>query len=904
MVSNHVAAETFLAAALGLLDSSDDGYREIQAEWHAALCGLGRFAEADAVFEALEAADRDEVRHAGTVCEQIVGYTNRGMHAEAVGLGLAMLPRLGVPVPPPGEMGAGIGSGLESVYAWLAGTGVDDDLRRPELADPRLLAVARVINRMMPPAFFSDKVIFSWLVMQAGEVWIRHGAAAELVGPFAHVGYVTIPVRDDYAAGYQATGRVLAVAAARGYEPDTSQAKFLHALGMIAWFEPVEHGVRLAHEANAGLLRGGDLQNAANTYYATVPQLLDCGPSLDLFGAEVEAALALCDRIGYDHSSKVFVPYRQLRLALRGETAGPGELTGGAFDEGAHLAAVSGSPTAQVNYHITRALAAAVFGDEAALARHAGAAAPLLPVITATYGNVPAHTVAVLGAADRARAASGAEREAALADLRASRDFLAARAADQPGNFRHLLRLATAEEAALDGDFAAAAAAYDGAVSDVAVAGRPWHAGVICERAARFFHANGMEHVSELLLAEAFRVYARWGATGKTRQLEHDHPFVTAAPARAAQSGALTTSSSVNVSTNVIDLLAVLEAARALSSETDLDRLRLRVEQVLSAMTGATEVRVVLWDEAGGWILPADAVQGRPALPVTEAAAAGLLPLTALRYAERTREPMLVDDASRDDRVARDPYFTGLDHCSLLVVPVLSQGAPKAMLVLENRLNRRAFTTGRLDSVLLIAGQLTVSIENAQVYASLERKVAERTEALAEANCRLEQLTLTDPLTGLANRRRLTDVLEAEWLRALRSGEPIGLAMIDIDNFKKYNDHYGHQGGDECLRLVARTLAGSVRAVDLVARYGGEEFSIIMPATGGPSAHHVAERARQAVADLREPHALVDGGIVTISVGVAAIAPVTGAPPDSLIKIADEALYEAKRDGRNRVVGG
>jgi len=135
---------------------------------------------------------------------------------------------------------------------------------------------------------------------------------------------------------------------------------------------------------------------------------------------------------------------------------------------------------------------------------------------------------------------------------------------------------------------------------------------------------------------------------------------------------------------------------------------------------------------------------------------------------------MVVDDVSRDDRVARDPYLAGVEHGSLLVVPVLSQGVPRAILMLENRLTRAAFSLGRLDAVLLIAGQLTVSIDNALVYASLERKVAERTEELAEANRRLELLTVTDPLTGLANRRRLTDALEAEWWRGLRSGEPIG----------------------------------------------------------------------------------------------------------------------------------
>ena len=225
------------------------------------------------------------------------------------------------------------------------------------------------------------------------------------------------------------------------------------------------------------------------------------------------------------------------------------------------------------------------------------------------------------------------------------------------------------------------------------------------------------------------------------------------------------------------------------------------------------------------------------------------------------------------------------------------------MLLLENRLTRRAFSMGRLDAVLLIAGQLTVSIDNALVYASLERKVAERTEELAEANHRLELLAVTDALTGLPNRRRLSDTLEAEWLRALRSGEPIGLAMIDIDNFKKYNDHYGHQGGDECLRLVARTVQASVRGTDLVARYGGEEFCIVMPGVNADAALVVAERARRSVAELCEPHAGADIGIVTISIGVTASVPMGGLP-DQLIKVADEGLYEAKRAGRNRVAVG
>ena len=191
-----------------------------------------------------------------------------------------------------------------------------------------------------------------------------------------------------------------------------------------------------------------------------------------------------------------------------------------------------------------------------------------------------------------------------------------------------------------------------------------------------------------------------------------------------------------------------------------------------------------------------------------------------------------------------------MDRCSLLAVPIVNRGNLRALLLLENRLIRGAFSADRLDGVMLIAGQLAVCLDNALVHASLERKVAERTEQLTLANQRLEQLSTTDPLTGVANRRRLEDVLDTEWRRAERLGRPLAIAMIDIDRFKSYNDHYGHAAGDRCLQRVATHLSEHVRDADLVVRYGGEEFAVVMPDANLGTAVRIAERLRTGVAAL------------------------------------------------------
>ncbi len=175
-------------------------------------------------------------------------------------------------------------------------------------------------------------------------------------------------------------------------------------------------------------------------------------------------------------------------------------------------------------------------------------------------------------------------------------------------------------------------------------------------------------------------------------------------------------------------------------------------------------------------------------------------------------------------------------------------------------------------------------------------------ETLGRMNAELSTLASTDALTGLPNRRQFDATLHKEWYRALRDATPLSLLMIDVDRFKPLNDRFGHPVGDRFLACVGQAIRNNVRrASDMAARYGGEEFAVVLPGTGAAGALEIAEVIRRAVADA-DTSGIVEGGYpLSVSIGVAATVALAGGGSASLVHSADSALYQAKRNGRNRV---
>lgn len=325
-----------------------------------------------------------------------------------------------------------------------------------------------------------------------------------------------------------------------------------------------------------------------------------------------------------------------------------------------------------------------------------------------------------------------------------------------------------------------------------------------------------------------------------------------------------------------VDELNALRATMAdISSELELSNL---LQAILERATS-------LLDAAGGDLGLYDPGRGDIQIVVSHnmgldyAGTRMALGEGAMGMVAQTLEPLIIDDysswAGRSSQYEEERYY------AVMAAPLLNGGRLIGVVGVVHRDPARKFGASDLNLLNLFAQQATIAVENARLYSQAQL------------------LAVTDPLTGLTNRRQFFILAEKEFRRVQRYGSPLSAIMLDVDDFKRVNDSYGHAVGDEVLRLLAEYCQNDLRRVDLVARYGGEEFVILLPETGLDSAMHAAERLRDHIS--RNPPQ-VRGLIIpiTVSIGLAIMSPDIR-DVESLIDHADQAMYTAKQSGRNRI---
>jgi diguanylate cyclase (GGDEF)-like protein len=356
-----------------------------------------------------------------------------------------------------------------------------------------------------------------------------------------------------------------------------------------------------------------------------------------------------------------------------------------------------------------------------------------------------------------------------------------------------------------------------------------------------------------------------------------------------------------------LELLSMLsEVSRVAIEADDLDQALLRVVHFLRDRFMLESVGVMLVDRASHRLR----FKAHAGVSVFHGRSGGDWPETLgiIGRAYRSGEAQYVADVTQDpDYVLGNPAVT-----TEYVLPIRLRGSLIGLINLEASDPRALDETSRQMLTALadqVAGAVHLAATNARLR-EINRLVEEKSAALTqvnqrlrEANQQLEQLSHRDGLTGIANRRRFDEVLASEWGRAQRHSDSIALLLLDIDDFKSYNDGYGHLAGDDALRQVARALGAALsRAEDCVARYGGEEFAVLLPQSSLIDAQNVASHVAHAIEQLALPHAYSRAAAhLTVSIGVAALVPHADLDALTLVTRADGALYRAKTLGRNRI---
>jgi PAS domain S-box-containing protein len=731
----YASALTYLVAGAALL--AEDAWERrheltFALELHRAECEFltGALAEAEQRLIALSNRAGTTVERASVTCLRVDLYTTLDQGSRAIAVGLDYLRHLGIDWSPhPTEDEAR--REYERIWSQLGSRPIERLIDLPLMSDAASLATLDVLTKLGPPAYYTDANLRSLVICRAVNLSLEGGNCDGSCYAYAVLGCLAGPHFGDYQAGLRFGRLGYDLVEQRGLKRFQARTYMNFAGIVMSWTSDIRGGRDLVRRAFETANQIGDLTYVAYCYTLLNTSRLAAGDPLDVVQGEAERGLAFAQHMRFGFAIDSIAGQLGLIRTLRGLTPHFGCFDNEQFDELQLERRFSRNPDlayAEASYWIRKLQARFFAGDYAGALEASSRAQRLLWTDPAMVETAEYHFYGALSQAASCESGAAGQRRQPVEALVAHYRQLEVWATVCPENFKNRAALVGAEIARIEGRALEAMDLYEQAIHSARAHGFVHHEALANELAARFYAARGFEQIAQLYLRNARHCYRSWGADGKVRHLDALYPHLhQEAPAPDARS-------TIGAPIEHLDLATVLKVSHAVSGELVLDTLIETLLRTAIEHAGADRGLLVLPRSGDLWIQAEATTSGSAVVvrlgetPVSAAA----LPESVVRYAARTHESVLLDDATARHPFAADAYLQ--QHArSVLCLPLVRQGTLAGLLYLENTLTAHAFPPERIAVLAVLAAQAAIALENTRLYRELQEREA-RIRRLVDAN--------------------------------------------------------------------------------------------------------------------------------------------------------------------------
>ncbi|WP_193196639.1 ATP-binding sensor histidine kinase [Nostoc sp. MG11] len=726
-------------------------------------------------FEQAEALFESVIQHSKTILDKVKVYEKKIQYyisqtrmQEALDINLAVINMLGVSLStaPPDDLI------------------IEDLAHLPEMNDANKLAAMRMLRTALPPAYFVEPTLVPLISFTLVNLCFKYGNSSLASHAYASFGLVLCGYLQDIESGYQFGKLSLKVLDQFDAKELKCKVYGLFNIFICHWkehiqetIEPLQDGLKLALEV-------GDMEYAGYNGILACWHSFFAGENLGILERRIHPYITLAHKIKQDHFIFIVRILKQMILDLTSELENNCYLEGESFNE-LMMQKVAGNNTATFFAYLAKTIVYYYFNiyiqsvENAKLAQKYEAAVAGT-VHLAQYTFYQSLALLALHQYQFSESTSNNETDfrEALEKVEANQKQLQKWAFHAPVNNQHKYDLVEAEKARVLGQTLVAMEYYDRAIRGANSSGYTQEETLAYERAAEFYLTLGRNEFASLYMMKAYYGYVRWGAIAKVKDLESRYPNLVSKASTIDQVGLINTNitaSTANTKASGLDLITVIKASQALSEEILLGNLLEKLMKIVIENAGAQTGFLIL-EKEGKLFIEAKAVVDKDELVVGQSIlveTSQQLPVSVINYVERTKEDVVLANANSDGRFAADTYIAKNKLKSILCTSIIHQGKLIGLVYLENNLTAGAFTPDRLQILKLLSSQAAISLENAQLYTSLEEKIAVRTKELNEQNLRLEQTLHELKLTQ-------TQLIQTEKMSSL--GQMVAGVAHEINN--------------------------------------------------------------------------------------------------------------------------